>query len=310
MKKALLLSLAVLTAAPVLTLDATSASARPPAYRPYRGHPHGGGYRPVLRYRPAYVPVYRPRFGPVLVMPPPPPVVYYQPPPPARVVVVRESAPPPVVREAPAPTVIAQPPAPVPSEPETRDFLGVGLHVMGATAEGEKVGLSTAENPSMGGVGFHIRGRFSEDFGLELSADFLKGSASNKDLTQSTIPVMAGLTWHILPTSRFQPYLIAGLGVHFTRLEYFGGDYNIDLTELAGQLGGGVELFLTENIALHADIRMQSVFKNLDTKEKIAQDCISQVGTQTGFCDNIHSTSADDKVDLGVSLSAGLSWYF
>ena len=181
---------------------------------------------------------------------------------------------------------------------------------MGASTSGEKVGISTAENPTMGGVGVHLRGRFSEDFGLELSADFLSGSASDRDLEQSTIPLMAGLTWHILPTSRLQPYLIAGLGVHFTRLSYLGGDYAIDISELAWQFGGGVEFFISENLALHADIRMQTVVKNLDTKEQIAQDCLKTAGSNQGFCDNIHFTSPDDKVNLGVSLSAGMSWYF
>lgn len=321
MNKAILLALTALTIAPVALTDASPANAHPPGWR--------RAYRPgPVRYRPWYAPVYRPRWGPVVIVPgPPPPVYYVAPPPPRRVVIVREEPPPAEVYEVrteeryeearapePQPAQIyqqppQQPPAPKREAP-TRDFLGVGLHVAGSTVEGEKVGISTAENPSMGGIGLHVRGRFSESFGLELSADFLSGSADDMELTQSTIPLMAGITWHLLPTSRLQPYLIAGAGVHFTRLEYFGGDYNIDITEFAGQLGGGVEFFLTENLALHADLRFQSVFKNLDTKEKIATDCISQVGTQSGFCDNIHFTDDEDKVDLGFQLSAGATWYF
>jgi len=313
--KALLLALAAVSIVPAAIADSTPANARPPGwYRPYRPGP--------VRYRPWYAPIHRPRWGPVFIVPAlPPPVYYVEAPPPRRVVVVREAPPPEVVYEqryeearspepAPAPQVYQQPPVPKREAPEQRDFLGVGLHIVGSTVEGEKVGISTAENPSMGGVGVHVRGRFSESFGLELSADFLSGSADDMDLTQSTIPLMAGLMWHLLPTSRLQPYLIAGAGVHFTRLEYFGGDYAIDITEFAGQLGGGIEFFLTENLALHADLRFQSVFKNLDTKEKIATDCISQVGTQSGFCDNIHFTDDQDKVDLGFQLSAGVSWYF
>ncbi len=318
MKNALLIALA-LTMVPVAVADSSPAQAHPPGWRPY--------YRPgpPLRYRPYYAPVYRPRYGPVVIVPapPPPPIVYYEPaPPPRRVVVVREAPPVEEVEEvvevaraprAPAPDLredVYEAPPPRREEPETRDFLGIGLHASGVAVEGEKVGISTAENPGMGGIGFHLRGRFSESFGLELSADFLSGSADNTDLTQSTIPLMAGLTWHILPNTRFQPYVIGGVGVHFTRLEYFGGDYNIDITELAGQLGGGVEFFITENLALHADLRFQTVFKNLDTREKIATDCIAQVGTQSGFCDNIHFTGEEDKVDLGVQLQAGVSWYF
>ncbi len=313
MKKALLLSLAALTAVPVLAMaspaEARGPGWRTPAYRP----------GPSMRYRPyrPYGPVYRPRYGPVLVpvRVMPAPVIVYEPAP-RRVVVVREEPEEVIVREAP-PTVAQAPvhvdtveTAPPAASPYARDFLGVGVHIMGATVDGQKVGLSSAENPGMAGVGVTLRGRFSDSFGLELSADFLSGSADSGDLDQSTIPLMAGITWHPMPTSRLQPYVIAGVGVHFTRLEYFGGDYNIDLTELAGQLGGGLEFFLTENIALSADLRAMTVFKNLDTKEKIATDCVRTVGTQSGFCDNIHFTGAEDKVDLGFQFKAGVSYYF
>lgn len=312
MKKALLISLAALTAIPVISA-AQPADAHGPRWRP-------GAYRPgpVVRYRPyrPWGPVYRPRYGPVLVpVPVAPPVVVYEPAP-RRVVVVREAPPEEYVarapaRKAPVEEVVAPAPAAVPEpSPYERDFLGVGVHFVGAAVEGEKVGLSTAENPSMAGAGVQIRGRFSDSFGLELSADFLGGSASSGDLEQTTVPLMAGLTWHPLPTSRLQPYAIAGVGVHLTRLSYFGGDYNIDLAELAGQLGGGLEFFITENIALNADIRAMTVFKNLDTKEKIATDCVRSVGNQSGFCDNIHFTGAEDKVDIGVQLRAGVLWYF
>ncbi|MFO0746145.1 MAG: outer membrane beta-barrel protein [Myxococcota bacterium] len=300
MKKALLLTLAGLIALP-LTLETSPASAHPPGWGWYRPH--------AVRYRPYWGPVYRPR-RPVVVFAPvpiaPPPIVYVEPPP-ERVIVRR--APPQYVEEAaPAPTVIARPP--VKREPESRDLLGVGVHITGASLSGEKVGISTAENPAMGGFGLQLRGRFTDDLGIELSADFLTGSDKDGDLSQSTIPVMAALTWHLMPNMRFQPYLLAGAGVHFTRLEYFGGDYNIDITELAGQLGGGLEVFITKNLAIHADLRAETVFKNLDTKEKIAQDCEHQMGSQTGFCDNIHFTDASDKVDIGVQLQAGVSWYF
>jgi hypothetical protein len=302
-KKALILTLAALTAAPIVT-TADDAEARGPRYRPVPVAPaYRPARRPVVGYRP-WGPVYYRRHAPVFV--PAPPVVYVPAHP--RTVVVRERPAPVAVAAAPTATVVAPPP--VEQAPEPREFIGLGINLVGSSAEGEKVGLSTAENPTMGGIGLTFRTRFDEDFGLELSADFLGGKADNADLEQSTVPVMAGLTWHILPESRLQPYLIAGAGVHFTRLEYFGGDYNIDMTEFAGQLGGGVEFFLSENLALTADLRAQTVFKSLDTKEKIATDCLEQAGSQSGFCDNIHFTSPDDKVDLGVQLKAGVSWYF
>jgi opacity protein-like surface antigen len=304
MKKLLFPMMALMLAPVVSVVDSSPAEAYPPGprvYRPgamYRGNP---GYRPI--YRPAgpryWGPVYRP--APVYVQPP---------------VVVR---PVPVYVERPAPVIVERPVAVTETAPPTvmreevtgqRDLIAVGIHGTAVGVEGQKVGLSTAENPAMGGIGVSVKGRFDESWGLELSADFLSGSASNADLTQSTIPVMAALTWHILPNSRFQPYLLAGAGVHFTRLNYLGGDYAIDITEFAGQFGGGLEVFLTENIAINADIRFNTIFRNLDQRESVHTDCLRQTGQMNGFCDNIHYTGAEDKVNLGAQFKVGASWYF
>lgn len=288
MKKALLLTLAIAMLVPVA---ATSASAHPAPY----GHIHAHRGRAHVRYRPYYVPVYRPRRAPVIVVTPAPPPVL-------------------IVEEAPVRTVVrrSEPARVQPRRraPEHRTLTGLGLRVSGATVEGDKVGLSTAENPAMGGIGVQFRTRFGErqSLGLEIAADVISGAGDTFD--QRTIPVMASLTYHLFPNSRFQPYALAGVGVHFTRLAYLDGQYNIDLTELAGQLGAGVEIFLTKNLAINADIRAQTIFKNLDTQEKIRTDCLHQVGNLTGFCDNIHSADANDKVNLGVQLQAGATWYF
>ncbi len=301
MKKLALALLSVLLAPAFVALegavDSEGASARPPSfYRPVRA-----GYRPVYR------PVYRPgrAYGPTVVVRP---VPVYVAPAPAPVYVAPAPAP---VYVTPAPVV--GPPATVMAAPEpepTRDLLAIGIQASGVSVSGEKVGISTAENPSMGGLGVHLRSRFEEDLGLELSVDFLSGQAGDADLTQTTVPVMAALTWHLLPTSRIQPYLLAGAGAHFTRLSYFGGDYNIDITEFAGQLGGGLEVFLTEHVALHADVRFNTVFRNLDKRESVHTDCLNARGDMVGFCDDIHFTGADDKVSLGGQLRVGASWYF
>lgn len=294
MKKALLLSLALIMMVPV-TAATTSASAHPGPRGHYHRY-HHRAHKVRVRYRPHFVPVYRPRRRPVVVVTPAPPPVL-------------------IVEEPPVRTIVRRPAEPARAVPrkkarEHRTLSGIGLRLSGATVEGEKVGLSTAENPAMGGIGVQFRTRFGErqSLGLELAADVISGSGDNFD--QRTIPVMASLTYHLLPNSRIQPYGIAGVGVHFTRLEYLDGQYNIDLTELAGQLGAGVEIFLTKNISINADIRAQTIFKNLDTQEKIRTDCLHQVGSLTGFCDNIHSADPEDKVNLGVQLQAGATWYF
>jgi len=286
-KKALLLSLAATMMLPLAT--AGSAEARPGPYPGYYAPPHH--YRPHV-----YVPVYRPRPAPVIVVrrPPPPPVVVVHHPPPRRATVVRRAEPAQVAHARPA-------------EPDYRMF-GLGLRLTGATLEGEKLGLSSAENPTMGGVGLHAKGRLSRSFGLELSLDHLSGDGDN--FTQRTVPVMASFTYHLFPESRFQVYGLAGAGVHFTRLEYLGGRYNYDMTELAGQLGVGVEFFLSRNISISADLRAKTIFKNLETQAKIRQDCLHQIGGMVGFCDNIHSADPNDKFNLGFQFQAGATWYF
>ncbi|PIE21005.1 MAG: hypothetical protein CSA66_00195 [Proteobacteria bacterium] len=296
MKKALLLSVA---AAMLLPLGMTSSAiARPSPHPHYRSGSRHRVYRRARRAHRPYVrvPVYRPRRAPVVVVtPPPPPVVVVEPPPPRRVV-VRRSEPAVVARPAPAP------------EPEQRTLLGVNVRLSGASLEGEKVGLSSAENPTMGGAGVALKARFDESFGFELSVDGLGSDGEQVD--QTTVPVMGSLTYHLFPNSRVQPYGLVGAGVHFTRLSYLDGRYNHDITEFAGQIGAGVEVFLTEHLAISADLRAQTVFKDLDTQAKIRTDCLNQVGSMTGFCDNIHDADPGDKVNLGVQFQAGATWYF
>lgn len=226
---------------------------------------------------------------------------------PRRAVVVHRA--PRVIVHEPAPVVVRRPARVVEQEPESYSLLGIGLRFSGATASGEKAGLSEFENPMMGGVGLQLRSRFGENLGLELSVDVI-GGGGDDSFSQLTIPVMAALTYHFLPNSRLQPYLVAGLGVHFTRLEYLDGKYVIDTAELAGQLGGGIELFLSRTFSLHADVRGQTIFRNLDSREQIREDCLNSVGGLTGFCDGIQRANADDKVSLGIQFQLGASLYF
>lgn len=221
-----------------------------------------------------------------------------------------------VVVEQPVERVVVERPVVVHEETVVRESpmadmwpaFGIGVRVGGSTLSGSKFGLDAGENSVMGGMGLQLRTRITERVGLELSADFM--GSDNGEFSQLTIPVMAGLSYHFLPRSRFQPYLVAGAGVHFNQLDYLGGRYAIDSAEAAGQLGGGFELFLTRDISLQADLRAQTVFKNIDTQARIREDCIRQVGDMQGFCDGIHSADPDDKVNLGVQFSGGVNFYF
>ncbi|MEZ4266296.1 MAG: outer membrane beta-barrel protein [Myxococcota bacterium] len=269
----------LITSAPVALLlvlgFATTAAAHPAPY------PH---HHPQTRPRP------RPR--------PRPPVVIVAPPPPVhRTVVVHR----------PAPVVERVRVVEVEPEPQ-RQRLGLGVRVSGIAVSGEKLGLSDGENSTMGGIGLQFRSRFGRNLGLELSADILKGGKDSFD--QRTIPVMAALTYHFLPNSRIQPYLLAGAGVQFTRLSYLDGQYTYNMTEIAGQLGAGLEVWLGKRVSLQADLRGQTIFKNLDTHAEIRTDCLRQVGGLTGFCDGIQSADPNDKMNIGLQFQLGANFYF
>ncbi|MCB9729323.1 MAG: porin family protein [Deltaproteobacteria bacterium] len=245
---------------------------------------------------PAPYPHYHPRPRPR----PRPPVVIVQPPPPVhRTVVVQRPAP--VVERV---RVVEREPEPEPM----RQRLGIGVRVSGIAVSGEKIGLSDGENSTMGGIGLQFRSRFSGQLGIELSADILKGGKDSFD--QRTIPIIGALTYHFLPSSRIQPYLLAGAGVQFTRLSYLDGRYTYNMTEIAGQLGAGLEVWLGKRVSLQADVRGQTIFKNVDTHAEIRTDCLRQVGELTGFCDGIHAADPNDKMNVGLQFQLGANIYF
>jgi hypothetical protein len=186
--------------------------------------------------------------------------------------------------------------------------LSVGVRASGAVLDGGKIGLSKAENPLMGGVGFQFRPRFTSHWGMELSVDFMTAEVGAMD--QTAIPVMAALTYHFLPSSRFQPYLLAGAGVEFTRLEYLDGHYVHDLIEVAGQAGFGAEVFLTRDLSLTGDVRGKFIFSLADEQRRVHTDCLRAIGTMSGFCDGIQSADPKDKLNMGVQFHLGANYYF
>lgn len=247
----------------------------------------------------------------VVYRPAPPTTIYVHEPAPVVETVVVTAAPPPVplVVQTPAPTIVRARRAAAPRTfPGDSESVSIGLRGSGMAFEGTKLGLTADENMVLGGAGVMLHARFGHHFGIELTADVVGGSTDT--VTQTSVPVMAALTYHFLPHSRFQPFLAAGAGVHFTQLDYLDGMYRHELVEAAAQLGAGVELFLTDDISLLGDVRGTAVFKNIDSQAKIRQDCISTVGSMSGFCDGLHGANPTDKVDIGVQFHLGANVHF
>lgn len=246
----------------------------------------------------------------VIYRPAPPTTVIISEPAPQVETVVVTAAPPPVVVHAPAPTVVRRSRVVVSPRtfPRDSESISIGLRGTGLALEGTKLGVSTDENMVMGGAGVVLRGRFGKHFGAELSADIVGGS--NESVAQMSVPVMAALTYHFLPHSRFQPYIAGGGGVHFTQLDYLGGTYRHELIEGAAQLGVGVELFITDDISLVGDVRGTAVFKSIDSQAQVRQDCLSQIGGMSGFCDGLNTVNPNDKVDIGAAFHLGANIHF
>jgi len=211
----------------------------------------------------------------------------------------------------PPPPVYYEPPAPAqPLTPSEADqlLLGIGIRVSGIAFEGYKLHISDLENPVMGGVGLQFRSKFSRHWGLELAADYLRGADDN--FVQWTIPVTLSAMFFLFPDSRINPYGLFGGGVFFTRMEYQDGLFEHDIIEAAGLLGAGVQVRLGDSFAIHADLRFMGVWKNLDDEVTIRSECLSAVGSQRGFCNNLSSLDTDDKFNAGLQFQAGATYFF
>ena len=215
------------------------------------------------------------------------------------------------VYRAPAP-----PPPPPPARaraaaPSEDDgfLLGIGIRVSGIAFEGHKLHLSDIENPVMGGVGVHFRSRFARHWGLELAVDYLRGG-DESDFVQWTVPVSLSGMFYLLPDSRINPYALAGIGAHFTTLEYQGGDFTHSSIEIAGILGAGLQVRISRSFALHADLRFMFVYKNLSEESSVSSDCLSSMADRRGFCNGLSAFDPDDKFNLGLQFQAGASYYF
>jgi hypothetical protein len=160
----------------------------------------------------------------------------------------------------------------------------------------------------MGGAGIFLKGKLDDKWGFELSLDALSGAGEG--FQQTTVPVMGSLTYNFAPESRIQPYALAGLGANLTTLEYLDGQFKYNMAEFAGQVGAGVEIFLTPTLSVQGDLRAQTVIKNLETQGQIREDCLSTAGGKTGFCNGLNGVNVNDKLNLGVTAHVGANIYF
>ncbi|MCA9521556.1 MAG: porin family protein [Myxococcales bacterium] len=195
-----------------------------------------------------------------------------------------------VVRQAPRP------------EREFYDMIGIGVRGSGFYLHGTKFNLSNLENPMMGGVGLQFRSKFSPHWGLEFAVEYIRGK--KETLTQQTFPVTLAMLFYFLPKSRIQPYLLAGLGAHFTQLKY-ANDIHRSLTEIVVPFGGGVEIRIGRHFAVNADVRGLAVWKIIGDQITVPERC-----SEAGACDGVQTINTKSKFNIGLQFLAAVSYYF
>ncbi len=253
------------------------------------------------QHPPVYYPVHRGYYRQRVVVVPPPPPVYIQPQP------VRVYAPPPAPVYVPAPAPVVMQPA---STWRRHDTLGVSVRVSGTGLSGHKLSLEDIENPGMWGLGLAFRSRVSPHWGIELSADYLRGQNSERGFVQQTIPVMLSALVFIFEDSAINPYGLFGVGVDFTKLSYQDGAFTHSLLEVAGALGFGVQVKFGQHFAIHADLRFLTVWNNIGNITEINNKCISAMGGNAAYCSGLNSVKSEDKFNLGAQFQAGATYYF
>jgi hypothetical protein len=120
------------------------------------------------------------------------------------------------------------------------DEWGVGLRA-----------LSERVNPSdgiggagidMGGAGLLLRWRISSFFGLELGIDGVRGEIDGTERKTSTASLAA--TFHLNPQSRWDIYLLAGVGAGTDKISFAddsGMQIEEELKESLVRVGAGLE---------------------------------------------------------------------
>lgn len=77
----------------------------------------------------------------------------------------------------------------------------------------------------------------------------ISSTAGNASVNGNTF---TGNVKFYIPVWRVQPYFLAGIG--FTRYRIEGGGQSIKQELFAGRLGGGADIYLTEKVALNAEV--------------------------------------------------------
>ncbi|MCS7312366.1 MAG: porin family protein [Acidobacteria bacterium] len=146
--------------------------------------------------------------------------------------------------------------------------VGLGLLALGAqvvwAAETPTIGLGAQgawtrpkdADHALGYVGAHLRLRPLAWLGLEGALDYRKESYADGSITVRDVPVTASVLVFVIPRGPFNPYLMGGTGVHFTRTE--AGTVSTSDAFMGYHVGAGLQVVLGD-VALFGEYRYMGV---------------------------------------------------
>jgi len=110
----------------------------------------------------------------------------------------------------------------------------------------------------MGGVAGSIRFRPQPRFAAEIGMGVYAGTDANGQERVETPLTLNGMVFFNEERTA-QPYLMAGIGISRARTNGLNANTGIneerELLHIGGQIGAGLELRLSDNIAINADVR-------------------------------------------------------
>jgi len=223
------------------------------------------------------------------------------PPPQGRVVVVQPAPPPPPPPPPPQPvreTVVVVETTPVYQQQrvvrvrrpfDMRQKFGVHLNV----------GSMISEDVRMGGAQFGFRLRPSRIFAVELSVGGYGGTDYN-GMDRVEVPLMLNGYFFLPRASRFQMYVVGGIGTSFAAVEGYHPGYDRFMSRqfryIGGEFGIGGEWRIHPHFALNADVR-GFLRTRVDDNDDLPE-----------FYDPVNNRESD--TSAGAVLNLGGTFYF
>ncbi|PID39386.1 MAG: hypothetical protein CSA65_02805 [Proteobacteria bacterium] len=134
-----------------------------------------------------------------------------------------------------------------------------GVHLTGVTTNQEL----NDEGVALGGIGGHLRFRNGR-FGSEVAFDVIGNSFLDGGVQRVSVPVQASALLYIIPRGVFNLYLLGGMQLVFTHVEWDLPNLYTDqtFTQFGLHAGVGGELNLGRYVALTADVRFFGLLRS------------------------------------------------